>query len=109
MGLDVVTHRQVKVVKVEVYLVTLSLNSTRYAASPALELEGSPLGTPETMSEFRAQNEGTLNMVEGEAFPRSGDLASRIDAKARAGDAQKTAQVHFGRTTPGTEQVPVEP
>jgi len=40
MGLDVVTHRQVKVVKVEGYLVTLSLNSTRYAASPAFELEG---------------------------------------------------------------------
>jgi len=95
MGLDVVTYRQVKVVKVEGNLVTLSLDSARYAASPAFELEGLPLGTPETMSEFRAQSEGTLTMVAGEAFPRSGKLDSLIHAKARTDDPNKSAIVQI--------------
>src|SRR4051812_51090 len=42
MGLDVVTYRLVKVEKIEGTQVSLSVNTKRYAASPAFELEGLP-------------------------------------------------------------------
>lgn len=80
MGLDVVTYRLVKVEKIEGTQVTLSVNTKRYAASPAFELEGLPPDAPRTMGEFRSLGEGTITIAAGEALPKEGDLQSLIGA-----------------------------
>ncbi|HEY1533910.1 MAG TPA: hypothetical protein VGF76_07820 [Polyangiaceae bacterium] len=80
MGLDVVTYRLVKVEKVEGSSVELSLNTKRYAASSAFNVEGLPPDAPHVMGEFRAGGEGKLTMSAGQAFPNSGDLQSLLGA-----------------------------
>ncbi len=80
MGLDVVSYRLLKVEKVEGSSVELSLNTKRYAASPAFNVEGLPPDAPHFMGEFRAGTEGKLSMSAGQAFPNSGELQSLLGA-----------------------------
>ncbi len=80
IGLDVVTYRLVKVEKVEGTNVEVSLNTKRYAASSAFNVEGLPPEAPHVMGEFRAGAEGKLTIAAGEAFPKSGDLQSLVGA-----------------------------
>jgi hypothetical protein len=80
IGLDVVTYRLVKVEKVDPGLVEVSLNTKRYAASPAFDVEGLPPDAPHSMGEFRAGAEGKLTFSAGEAFATSGDLESLLGA-----------------------------
>jgi len=80
MGLDVVTYRLVKVEKVGGSSVELSLNTKRYAASSAFNVEGLPPDAPHVMGEFRAGGEGKLSMSAGQSFPNSGDLQSLLGA-----------------------------
>jgi hypothetical protein len=80
IGLDVVTYRLVKVEKVDAGGALLSLNTKRYAASPAFDLPGLPPEAPHTMGEFRAQAEGKLEIATGEAFPKNGDFQSLLGA-----------------------------
>jgi hypothetical protein len=80
MGLDVVSYRLVKVEKIEGTAVSLSLNTKRYAASPAFELEGLPPDAPKTMAEFRSAAEGKLTLLAGEVLPKSGEIQSLIGA-----------------------------
>ncbi|MET0792337.1 MAG: hypothetical protein ABW061_12515 [Polyangiaceae bacterium] len=93
MGLDVVSYRLVKVEKVEGNVVSLSLNTKRYAASPAFELEGLPPEAPKTMGEFRAQSEGKLTLVAGEAFLKSGEVQSVVGASLGPADSKQRAMV----------------
>ncbi len=93
MGLDVVSYRLVKVEKVEGNVVSLSLNTKRYAASPAFELEGLPPDAPKTMAEFRAQSEGKATVAAGEAFPKSCELQSVVGASLGSADAKQRAMV----------------
>ncbi len=81
IGLDVVTYRLVKVEKVEGATVEVSLNTKRYAASSAFDVEGLPPEAPHVMGEFRAGAEGKLTIAAGEAFPKSGDLQSLVGAE----------------------------
>ena len=55
----------VGVEKVEGKIVSLSLNTKRYAASPAFELEGLPPDAPQVMGECRATPEGKLTVAAG--------------------------------------------
>jgi hypothetical protein len=80
LGLDVVTYRLVKVEKVDGKSVELSLNTKRYAASSAFNVEGLPPDAPHVMGEFRAGAEGKLTVPAGEALPKSVDLESLIGA-----------------------------
>jgi hypothetical protein len=80
IGLDVVTYRLVKVEKVAGTSVEVSLNTKRYAASSAFDVEGLPPDAPHVMGEFRAGAEGKLTLAAGEAFPKTGDLESLIGA-----------------------------
>jgi hypothetical protein len=80
MGLDVVTYRLVKVEKVEGSSVELSLNTKRYAASSAFNIEGLPPDAPHVMGEFRAGGEGKLTVSAGQAFPSSGELQTLLGA-----------------------------
>lgn len=93
MGLDVVSYRLVKVEKVEGSVVSLSLNTKRYAASPAFELEGLPPEAPKVMSEFRAQSEGKLTVASGDPFPKSSELQSLIAATLGSAEAKQRAMV----------------
>jgi hypothetical protein len=93
MGLDVVSYRLVKVEKVEGNVVSLSLNTKRYAASPAFELEGLPPDAPKTMAEFRAQSEGKLTVTSGEPFPKSCEVQSLIAAALGPADSKQRAMV----------------
>jgi hypothetical protein len=86
IGLDVVTYRLVKVEKVEGNLVTLSLNTKRYAASSAFDVEGLPPDAPHDMAEFHAGADGSLTIQAGEAFPKGGQLDSVIAAALGAAD-----------------------
>ncbi|HYP75461.1 MAG TPA: hypothetical protein VER12_05895 [Polyangiaceae bacterium] len=89
MGLDVVTYRLVKVEKIEGNQVTLSVNTKRYAASPAFELEGLPPDAPRTMGEFRSMGEGKITVATGEAIPNEGELQSMVGATLGAADAKQ--------------------
>jgi len=80
IGLDVVTYRLVKVEKVDASGALLSLNTKRYAASPAFDVPGLPPEAPHSMGEFRAQAEGKLEIAAGDAFPKSGDFQSLLGA-----------------------------
>jgi len=91
MGLDVVTYRLVKVEKVEGSLVTLSLNTKRYAASPAFDIEGLPPDAPHSMADFHSGSDGNLIVSAGEGFPKAGQLDSVIAAALGAPDP-KTKQ-----------------
>jgi hypothetical protein len=93
MGLDVVSYRLVKVEKVEGSVVSLSLNTKRYAASPAFGLEGLPPDAPKTMGEFRAQSEGKLTVAPGEPFPKSSEVQSLIAAALGPADSKQRAMV----------------
>lgn len=93
MGLDVVSYRMVKVEKVEGKVVSLSLNTKRYAASPAFELEGLPPDAPKSMGEFRAASEGKLTIGAGEAFPQTADIQSLIGAALGPADAKQRPMV----------------
>ena len=93
MGLDVVSYRLVKVEKVEGGVVSLSLNTKRYAASPAFELEGLPPDAPKVMAEFRAQSEGKLTVGAGEAFPKTCELQTMIGAALGAADVKQRPMV----------------
>jgi hypothetical protein len=93
MGLDVVSYRLVKVEKIEANTVSLSLNTKRYAASPAFDLEGLPPEAPKTMSEFRAQSEGKLTVAPGEPFPKSSEVQSMIAATLGPAEAKQRAMV----------------
>ncbi|HTA89321.1 MAG TPA: hypothetical protein VK745_07090 [Polyangiaceae bacterium] len=86
IGLDVVTYRLVKVEKVEGSLVTLSLSTKRYAASPAFDVEGLPPDAPHVMAEFHAGTDGNLTISAGDAFPKGGQLDSVIAAALGAAD-----------------------
>ncbi|MEO7037412.1 MAG: hypothetical protein ABI548_25890 [Polyangiaceae bacterium] len=90
IGLDVVTYRLVKVEKVDGATVELSLNTKRYAASPAFDVPGLPPEAPHSMGEFRAQAEGKLELAAGDAFPRNGDFQSVLGAAL--GDAPPPSQ-----------------
>jgi hypothetical protein len=81
MGLDVVSYRMVKVEKVEGKVVSLSLNTKRYAASPAFELEGLPA------------SEGKLTIGAGEAFPQTADIQSLIGAALGPADTKQRPMV----------------
>lgn len=89
MGLDVVSYRLVKVEKVEAGSVSLSLNTKRYAASPAFELEGLPPDAPKTMGEFRSAAEGKLTLLAGEVLPKVGEVQSLIGAALGAADVKQ--------------------
>ena len=93
MGLDVVSYRLVKVEKVEGNVVSLSLNTKRYAASPTFELEGLPPDAPKTMGEFRAQSEGKLMVAVGDPFPKSSEVQSLIAAALGPADSKQRAMV----------------
>ncbi len=90
IGLDVVTYRLVKVEKVDGSVVQLSLNTKRYAASPAFDVPGLPPEAPHSMGEFRAQAEGKLELAAGDVFPRNGDFQSVLGAAL--GDAPPPSQ-----------------
>jgi len=89
MGLDVVTYRMVKVEKIEGTHVSLSVNTKRYAASPAFELEGLPPDAPHTMGEFRSMGEGKVTVASGEAVPNEGEIQSLIGATLGPVDAKQ--------------------
>jgi hypothetical protein len=91
MGLDVVTYRLIKVEKVEGTLVTLDLNTKRYAASPAFDIEGLPPEVPHSMAEFHAGGDGKLTISAGEGFPKDGQLELVMAAALGAPDP-KTKQ-----------------
>lgn len=93
MGLDVVSYRLVKVEKVEGTSVSLSLNTKRYAASPAFELDGLPPEAPKTMGEFRSAAEGKLTLSAGEVLPKSGEVQSLIGAALGAVETKQRAMV----------------
>ncbi len=93
MGLDVVTYRLVKVEKIEGTEVSLSVNTKRYAASPAFELEGLPPDAPKIMGEFRSQAEGKLTMNAGEALPKSAEIQSLIGAALGPAESKQRAMV----------------
>ncbi|HEY4107256.1 MAG TPA: hypothetical protein VGM44_25335 [Polyangiaceae bacterium] len=90
-GIDVVTYRLVKVDKVEGNAATLSVNTKRYAASPAFDIEGLPPGVPHVMSEFQAGGQGNLVVNAGDSFAKSGELDSTFGAALGAADP-KTKQ-----------------
>lgn len=89
MGLDVVTYRMVKVEKIEGTQVSLSVNTKRYAASPAFDLEGLPPDAPHTMGEFRSLGEGKITVAKGEAVPSEGEIQSLIGATLGPLDAKQ--------------------
>jgi hypothetical protein len=91
MGLDVVTYRLVKVEKIEGTVATLSVNTKRYAASPAFDVEGLPPEVPHSMVQFQAGGDGTLTVSAGEAIPKAGQLDSVVVAALGAPDP-KTKQ-----------------
>lgn len=93
MGLDVVTYRMVKVEKIEGTLVSLSVNTKRYAASPAFDIEGLPPDAPKVMAEFRAAGEGKISVTAGESLPKTGELQSMIGAALGAADAKQRPMV----------------
>ena len=93
MGLDVVSYRLIKVEKIEGSAVHLSLNTKRYAASPAFELEGLPPDAPRVMAEFRSQSEGKLTVSPGEGFPQSSEIQSMIGAALGAADAKQRPMI----------------
>jgi hypothetical protein len=93
MGLDVVTYRLVKVEKIEGTLVSLSVNTKRYAASPAFEIEGLPPDAPKVMAEFRAGGEGKISVVAGEAVPKEGELQTMVGAALGPADAKQRPMV----------------
>ncbi|HKO46898.1 MAG TPA: hypothetical protein VJV79_04205 [Polyangiaceae bacterium] len=93
MGLDVVTYRMVKVEKIEGTAVSLSVNTKRYAASPAFEIEGLPADAPKLMSEFRAGGEGKISVLAGEVVPTEGELQSMIGAALGPADAKQRPMV----------------
>lgn len=78
LGLDMVTYRLAKVEAVKDGIVTLSLSTKRYSASPALELPGLPPGVPKEMSEFQSASEGRLEYKVGSSFPLGGDITSAL-------------------------------
>jgi len=93
MGLDVVTYRLVKVEKIQGALVSLSVNTKRYAASPAFDVEGLPPDAPKVMAEFRSGGEGKLLVAVGEALPKEGELQSMIGAALGPADAKQRPMV----------------
>ncbi len=93
MGLDVVTYRLIKVEKIEGTEVSLSVNTKRYAASPAFELEGLPPDAPKVMGEFRSQAEGKLTINAGEALPKSADIQSLVGAALGPAESKQRAMV----------------
>ena len=100
------TYRLVKVEKIEGTQVSLSVNTKRYAASPAFELEGLPPDAPRTMGEFRSMGEGKISVTAGEAVPNDGELQSLIgaslgslEAKQRLG-VQVQTRASFKLTAP---------
>jgi hypothetical protein len=93
MGLDVVTYRLVKVEKIEGTLVHLSVNTKRYAASPAFNIEGLPPDAPKFMGEFRSAGEGKLVVAAGEALPKEGELQSMLGAALGPADAKQRPMV----------------
>jgi hypothetical protein len=93
MGLDVVTYRLVKVEKIQGSVVSLSVNTKRYAASPAFDVEGLPPEAPKVMAEFRAGGEGKIVVAVGEALANEGELQSMIGAALGAADAKQRPMV----------------
>ena len=93
MGLDVVTYRLVKVEKIEGTQVSLSVNTKRYAASPAFDIEGLPPDAPKVMAEFRAGGEGKISVAAGEGIPKEGELQSMIGAALGPADAKQRPMV----------------
>jgi len=93
MGLDVVTYRLIKVEKIEGTLVSLSVNTKRYAASPAFDIEGLPPDAPKLMAEFRAGGEGKISVAAGESLAKDGDLQSMIGAALGPADAKQRPMV----------------
>jgi len=89
MGIDVVTYRLVKVEKIEGNQVSLSVNTKRYAASGAFELEGLPPDAPRTMGEFRSMGEGKIRVARGEAVPSEGEVQSLIGASLGSPEAKQ--------------------
>jgi hypothetical protein len=106
MGLDVVTYRLLKVEKVEGSSVELSINTKRYAASPAFNVEGLPPDAPHVMGEFRAGGEGKLTMSAGQAFPNGGELQSLLGAAL--GSAPEPAPAAAGAPKPQRPMVQVQ-
>jgi hypothetical protein len=106
MGLDVVTYRLIKVEKIQGNVVDLSVNTKRYAASPAFDIEGLPPDAPKFMAEFRSGGEGKIAVAVGEALPKEGELQSMIGAALGPADAKQRPMVQvqsrssFQLTTP---------
>lgn len=93
MGLDVVTYRLVKVEKIEGTLAQLSVNTKRYAASPAFDIEGLPPDAPKVMGEFRSAGEGKIAVAVGEGLPKEGELQSMVAAALGPADAKQHPMV----------------
>jgi hypothetical protein len=93
MGLDVVTYRLVKVEKIEGSAVTLSINTKRYAASPAFDVEGLPPEAPKVMGEFRAAGEGKIVVNIGDPLAKEGELQSMVGAVLGPADAKQRPMV----------------
>ena len=93
MGLDVVTYRLVKVEKIEGTVVSLSVNTKRYAASPAFEIEGLPPDAPKFMGEFRSAGEGKIVVAVGEGLAKEGELQSMVGAALGPAEAKQRPMV----------------
>jgi hypothetical protein len=93
MGLDVVTYRMVKVEKITGNLVNLSVNTKRYAASPAFEIEGLPPDAPKFMGEFRSAGEGKIVVAVGEGLAKEGELQSMVGAALGPAEAKQRPMV----------------
>jgi hypothetical protein len=114
LGLDMVTYRLAKVEAIKDGVVTLSLSTKRYSASPKLELPGLPPGVPNEMSEFQSVSEGRLEYKAGTSFPLGGDITSALAVGLGAAPAgppgqprqqqgimiQSRALLSFGGTPP---------
>ncbi len=80
LGLDLLTYRLVKVVKIDGSKVSLSVNTKRYSASPRFDLPGLPPGAPRTLAEFQALAEGTLEVDSTKPFADGGSQNSVMAA-----------------------------
>ncbi len=78
LGLDLVTYRLVKVEEVKDGVASLSVNTKRYAASPALNMPGLPPNAPREMSEFQNVSDAKLQMKQGAGFPLGGEISSAL-------------------------------
>lgn len=94
-GLDLVTYRLIKVEKVGPSSVTLKVNTKRYAADSRFELPGLPPNIPPNIVEFQANSDGTLELPQGSAIPKSGRIDSALLAVLGDASSKQRAAVQL--------------